>query len=116
MAALRFTLLRAAMTLSVVLVGGCSDNAGSAHADDLPLAHQVQVEFSAALKPGDSAEKIEAFLGNRGLGFSYDEFQNRYQAVIRSEKTDFHAIQIYVNVDAEKRFLSVEAFDSYTMP
>src|ERR1700720_1583719 len=107
MPALRFTTLCGAMTISFVLAGGCRDDAGSARADDLPPARQVQAEFSAALKPGDSAEKVEAFLGNRGLDVSYDEFQNRYQAVIRSRKTDFHAIQVYVNLDAKKRFLSV---------
>ena len=83
---------------------------------DLPAATQVQKDFEAALKVGDSSEKIEAVFKSRQLGASYDKYSNRYNSTMRSPKTDFHAISIVVHLDAERRFTSVEAFDSYTMP
>jgi len=76
----------------------------------------VESNFRTALKPGDSAEKIEEYFQSQQLGFSFDKYQDRYQSIIRSPSTDFHAIVIFVNVDAEKRFKSVQVQDSYTGP
>jgi hypothetical protein len=69
-----------------------------------------------ALRPGDSSEKIEAYFKRRSLDFDYDQYQQRYESTMRSTKSNFHAISIYVRVDSEKRFKAVDAFDSYTMP
>lgn len=87
---------------------GCSS-------DELPVSAHVRNEFSAALKPGDPSEKIEAYFKGRSLDFAYDRYQHRYQATVRSRKSDFRAISIYVNVDRDKKFRSVEVFDSDTM-
>jgi hypothetical protein len=84
--------------------------------DELPKPARVRSEFNAALKPGDPSEKIEAYFKGRSLEFDYDKYQHRYQSTMRSTKSNFHAISIYVNVDKERRFESVDAFDSYTTP
>ena len=90
--------------------------------DDLPKSAQVQNEINAALKPGDPSEKIEAYFNNerekqpvvRSLAFGYDRFQQRYGASMRSRTSNFHAITIYVNVDVDKKFKSVQVLDTYT--
>jgi hypothetical protein len=82
----------------------------------LTSAQQVRVELQASLKPGDSDAAIQQFFKQRGLGFSYDRFSNRYQSIIREPNSNFHAVVIYINVDREKRFVSGEARDSYTAP
>ena len=75
---------------------------------------EVEADISSALKPGDAAETIEAYLRKRGLGFSYDRFANRYQAIIRHPDSNFHAITIHILLDPQKRYAGVEADDSYT--
>jgi hypothetical protein len=85
-------------------------------ADNLPTAAQVQNDLRSALKTGDSSEKIESFFRSRSLPISYDKDQHRYQSIIRSPTSNLRAVVIYVNVDEEKRFLTAEAHDSFTMP
>jgi hypothetical protein len=74
----------------------------------------VEADIASVLKPGASAEEIETCLRERGLPFSYDRFQNRYQSIIRHPKSNFHAITIVVHLDERRKFKSVEARDSYT--
>jgi len=105
---LRFLFATGVVVLSV-LPSACAS-------DELPKPAQVRSEFNAALKPGDSSEKIEAYFKRRSLEFDYDHYQQRYQSTMRSTKSNFHAISIYVRVDKEKRFETVDASDSYTMP
>lgn len=75
---------------------------------------QVEAEVSSALRPGASSEAIEAFLKAKGLEFSYDQHTNSYRAIIRHPESNFHAISIQISVDDQKRYLKVEASDSYT--
>lgn len=105
---LRIAFLRVVILVVVVFLSGCNDG--------LPAATDVESDFRAALKLGDSAEKIEAFFQSQKLGFDFDKYQDRYQSIIRSPSTDFHAIVIFVNVDKEKRFKAIQAQDSYTWP
>jgi hypothetical protein len=74
----------------------------------------VEADIASVLEPGASAEEIETCLRERGLTFSYDRFQNRYQSIIRHPKSNFHAITIVVHLDERRKFKSVEARDSYT--
>ena len=98
----------AALALSAVLTAsGCYPTL-----DTTP--EQVEEEISSALAPGDNAATVEAYLRKRGLEFSYDRFANRYQAIIRHPESHFHAITVHVLLDPEKKFLGVEADDSYT--
>ena len=76
---------------------------------------EIQVQFEAALSPGDSASTIESYFAKRGLDATFDEFADRYQSTIRHPESDFHAISIYVNVDNNQQFVGVEAHDSYTL-
>lgn len=75
---------------------------------------EVEKQFCSALKVGDSAEAIEKYLRKRGLDGSYDINQSRYQSIIRHPDSGFHAITIHIFVDKQKRFVRVEAHDSYT--
>ena len=90
-------------------VMGCSGGV-----DTTPEA--VEAEISAALHKGDSAEAIERYLEQRNLPFSYDRFNNRYQSIIRDPDSNAHAITILVLLDDQKRYVDVEARDSYTLP
>jgi hypothetical protein len=82
----------------------------------LPSVAEVQAEFRTALRPGDTIAKVEAVFRSRELDASYDEFQNMYHGIIRSKHTEFYAIEINVKLDAEKRVVSVDVNESYTMP
>jgi hypothetical protein len=77
--------------------------------ESLPPPEQVKKELESQLRPGDSHAAIEKVLKERNLPFSYDKYANRYQSIIRQSDSNFKAVVIYVNVDAEKRFVSVAA-------
>jgi hypothetical protein len=108
-ASCRFGVLSLFLLALTPHVGACAD-------DNLPTAAQVQNDLRTALKVGDSSEKIESFFRNRSLPTTYDKYGRRYESIIRSPTSNFRAVVIYVNVDAEKRFLTAEAHDSFTMP
>jgi hypothetical protein len=76
----------------------------------------LEAEISAALPKGADAVKIEAYLKQRKLPFTYDGFSNRYQSIVRAPASDAHAITIHILLDSQKRFAGVEARDSYTLP
>ena len=84
--------------------------------DHIPMAAQVQDELRASLTHGDSPEKIEKLLSAKTAGFSYDRFQSRYHSIIRGKRHIDRAVVIYVNVDSQKKYVSLEAHDSYTGP
>jgi hypothetical protein len=100
-------LARVAILGLAVLSSGCYQTL-----DTTP--EQVKTEISSALRPGASSTDIEAYFQGRGLEFSYDQYLSRYQAIIRHPKSNFHAITIHIVVDQQKRYVSVEAEDSYT--
>jgi hypothetical protein len=97
----------------LVLVAAASLGACAA---DAQVAAQVQVELNSSLTPGDSHQQIEAVLTAKKIGFTYDKYANRYQGIIRNESSYFRAVVVYVRVDADRRFLSAEAHDTYTAP
>jgi len=74
----------------------------------------VESGINTALKPGDSAEKIEEYLASQQLESFYDRFSSRYQGIIRHPDSNFHAITFYIYVDKNKTFTRAEANDSYT--
>ena len=89
------------------LLTGCCPHLGIAPED-------VVAEINEALKPGDGSDAIEAYFKKAKLSASYDNFANRYQGIIRHPESNCHAIVIYVNVDENGKFVSVEVRDSYT--
>ena len=75
---------------------------------------QVESDFNLVLKVGDSSEKIESYFKSENIDYSFDDFSNRYQSIIRHPDSNYHAIVIHVYVDSNKNYLKVEARDSYT--
>ena len=82
----------------------------------LPRAVDVRKALTEKLNVGDESLAIEQVLVSNSIQFTYDRFANRYQGIIRDPKSDAHAVVVYVNVDKERRFLSCETHDTYTMP
>lgn len=80
---------------------------------------QVEQLIKDGLSQGDSQSKIEQFLVDQGIVYSYDKYSSRYQGIIRdvSKESNFdQAIVIHIYVDDEKRFLDSEVRYSYTAP
>lgn len=77
-------------------------------------AEEVEHRINEELKAGDGADEIEAYFKNEGLSVSYDEFNSRYQSIIRHPESNYHAITIYIYVDKDGNFVKAEANDSYT--
>ena len=100
-------LIHTSFVISLVLLQGCMQTL-----DVTPA--EVTSEINAQLKSGDSAFKIEDYFKSKGLSASFDAYSNRYQSIIRHPDSNFHAITIYIYVDNDKNFKSVEANDSYT--
>ena len=66
---------------------------------------------------GASSYEVEAFFKRHNIGYSYDRFYQRYQAIIRDVDDSWivdQAVIIYVYVDEEKSFVSSEVRDSFT--
>lgn len=96
-----------ALALSLLIaVAGC--------ASDLPTAPQLEKELRATLAEGATRPTIEATLARYGITYSYDRFANRYQGILRSKKSNWRAIGIYAQLDAEGRLSRLEVIDSYT--
>ena len=95
----------------VALLVGCNDSTDM-------TAKKVDEILRRELKVGDSQQKIEAILSKEKIEFSFDDFNQRYQCIIRdpsaSKPKGYHSIVIYVYVDSERRYTKHEARDSYT--
>jgi hypothetical protein len=83
---------------------------------DLPAASHVDRELRAILTEGDARPKIEEGLAKQGIPYSYDRFTDRYQGIIRSKKSDFRAVVVYVYLDSAGRLARMEVIDSFTGP
>lgn len=70
------------------------------------------------LSPGDSAEKIEAFLKEQEWEYDYDRFTMRYQSRYPEGDVEnlftIKAIAIWLYVDESKAFLRAEVREVYT--
>ncbi|MBI5276583.1 MAG: hypothetical protein HY854_08980 [Burkholderiales bacterium] len=73
-------------------------------------------DFGERVKVGDDRSKIEQALIELGLPFSWDRFSGRYQAVLGTPSSDFHAVVVHVYVDERQAYKSFEAIDSFTGP
>nr|MBS0019329.1 hypothetical protein [Gammaproteobacteria bacterium] len=74
----------------------------------------LNAELVEALEVGDEAQRIESVLAGVGATYSWDGFQDRYQAIIRHPSSSFHAITIYVYVDEQRRLRTIEVNDSFS--
>ncbi len=79
---------------------------------------KIEKLIDEKLEVGDSVVKIEEFLEKNEIAFSFDDFSNHYQCIIRdpspNKPAGYHSIVIYIYVDANKTFKNAEARDSYT--
>ena len=66
------------------------------------------------LSINDSREKIEQEIHKIGINFTYDKFQNRYQATVRDGCGPYEAISVYLNLDAQQKLSKIIVFKSYT--
>jgi DNA-binding transcriptional regulator PaaX len=82
-------------------------------------AEEVSNLITSELKVGDGAQTIEAFFERHDIAFSYNRFDQRYQAIIRDVAGDpkvDQAIVIHVYVDHQRRLVRSEVKDSFTGP
>ena len=77
---------------------------------------RLDAALRTQLSSGDSAARIKEVLAREGIVFSYDEFQRRYQGIIRNptKSNKLHDIVIYVYVDAGGNYERHTVEDSYT--
>lgn len=82
-------------------------------------AEEVNNLITSELEVGAGAQAIETFFERHDMVFSYNRFDQRYQAIIRDvakdQKVD-QAILIHVYVDDQRRFVRAEVKDSFTGP
>ena len=106
-------ILSRAATITVLILLTASSGGCVPTLDVTPS--EVLDRIESSLRPGDNAEKIEAYFDQQQLDASFDRFNQRYQSIIRHPKSNYHAIVIYIYVDEERRFTRAEAKNSYTM-
>ena len=87
-------------------------------AEQVTTSEKVKKLIDDNLEIGDSAVRIEEFLTESEITFSFDNFSNRYQCIIRDPSENkpkgYHSIVIYIYVNTNKSFKSAEVKDSYT--
>lgn len=67
------------------------------------VTEQAKVEIAKALKPGSSELEIAGFLRRQGWLFDYDDFENRFVAVVYRTPDQAQAVTAYIYVDEAKR-------------
>ena len=100
-----------AMALLILSLVGCSS------AEDEPSAEKIEQQLVGALHTDATKTEVEAVLNSLNIEHSFDKYASRYQGVIRNTGGPMdHAIVVYVYMDENGKFRSVEAHDSYTGP
>lgn len=78
---------------------------------------EVKNLLNSKLSIGDTRERVEMALKVIDIQFTYDKFQNRYQATVRDERCgQFQAISVYLSFDESEKLSEIKVFESYTMP
>ena len=80
-------------------------------------SEHVRSVIDEELSLKDTSQEIENFLNSKGIMYSYDKYNSRYQCIIRDpsgKERGQHSIVIYINVDDKKRYVGSKVFDSYT--
>lgn len=110
--------MRVALT-TIVLFAGLGVLAGIVNRLVCPRVSVTPTSFveemESAVAVGSPAAAIEDYLKQHSIDFSFDEFQSRYQAIIRHPTSNCHAVVIYVYTGAERAFDRVEAEDAFTL-
>ncbi|MBY5922262.1 hypothetical protein [Ferrimonas balearica] len=98
--------------LALIFVSSCGR-------EEMMGVDEINEAIGNNLSAGDAAERIESFLISKEIDFTYDKYSRRYQCIKRSNSENDKiesAIIIYIYVDSNKRFVSSEVIESYTMP
>lgn len=94
-----------------LFLSGCSKT-------DVMDVNELEMFINEHLSPGDSSEKIEAFLLEQEWPFSYDRFAKRYQTRYPEGDEEnlftIKAVSILIYVDESKAFLRAEVEEVYT--
>lgn len=108
----------AALLLVSLLSSGCTNG------DNFTLiginktkAVEVRELIANELNVGASSYEVEAFFKRHNIGYSFNRFDQRYQAIIRDVDDSWivdQAVVIHIYVDEEKSFVSSEVRDSFT--
>ena len=78
---------------------------------------EVKNILNSKLSVGDTRGQVELALNEMDIQFTYDKFQNRFQATIRDERCgEYQAISVYISLDASDRMSKIKVLESYTMP
>ncbi len=76
---------------------------------------KISAELHKDLHVGDSREKAELVLKSRGIEFSYDEYQQRYQSNIRGENCAFDkSVLVFIYLNKSGLVSKIEVSNSYT--
>jgi len=79
---------------------------------------RLRSDIEQSLTVGDSYEKIERFLSERGLLYSFDYHSSRFQARFDPNADtydpDLSNVGVYIYVDTDRRFVKAEVRRIYT--
>lgn len=79
---------------------------------------ELRRDIDQSLTVGDSYEKIERFLNDRGLLYTFDYHSSRFQASFdvnaATYDTDLSNIGVYIYVDSDRKFVKAEVERVYT--
>ncbi len=120
-----FTLMLGAIALTASATPSYVHEAGKDMIDTIMRGRNETAEaeirhtISSSLKRNASRRDIEEFFANVGWRYTFDDFNSRYQLIVREVSKDpavDQAIVIYIYVDREGRFTTFETVDSFTAP
>lgn len=98
-------------TLLLVLLIVCTLAACGGECVDI---EEVKNNLYSKLNIGASREEIEASLTDIGIQFTYDKFQNRYQAAITEGCSAHETVIVLLIFDDTNKLSKVKVFKEYT--
>lgn len=75
---------------------------------------EIEKELHSKLNIGDSREMVDASLKDTGVQFTYDKFQNRYNAAITEGCSKYEAIIVLIVFDDSNKLSEIKVFKEYT--
>jgi len=75
---------------------------------------EVREKLHSKLSIGDSRERVDASLKDTGIRFTYDKFQNRYNAAITEGCSKYEAIVVLIIFDDSNKLSEIKVFKEYT--
>ena len=78
------------------------------------LPSEIAERFNTVVAPNASRKAVEAALSDLEVAYSWDEYQGRYQGVVRTPGSNFHALVIHVYMNQSETYERIEVNDSFT--